>query len=795
MKHRSSLIAFAATLALLPAIATAGHYTFMDGYDGPWEWDEITMTVQTDGLSTYYKGTARITGYSGSATEITIPSKISWSHDVTVADVSTHFEYEVEIVGIANYAFSGYGGGWDDWGNSNPPRSSYYLHNRSITSVTIPNSVTNIGYSAFEYCSGLTSVTIPNSVISIGAGAFEYCSSLTSVTIPNSVTSINASTFHCCGLTSVAIPNSVTSIGNCAFQGCSGLTSVAIPNSVTSIGYSAFSGCGLMSVTIPDSVTIIGGDAFSCSGLTSATINGDASVSKYYYSYSGDLFYTSPFRGCANLRTVELGGRMTEIGHCMFEGLPSLVSITIPASVTNIGYRAFYGCTGLTSATIMGNPGFSVCNDYSYGQYNNDYGFTFSGCTNLRTVDLGSAMTKIATYMFSGCSSLETITIPPTVTIIENRAFQYCSGLRNVHLSDIAAWCAIDFKDASSYLFSRASNLYVDGRLVTSLVIPEGVKTIPPFAFNNCDCLQSVYIPDSVVTIGESAFSSCDNLTAVRVPQSAMTLGLGGLFPSSYQKLRSVTLGANVESIRDDEFDNFRALEELAVAVGNASYRVSGDGCLYDAGLTTLIACPRINAGVTIPNGVTSIGNFAFQYCTNLVSVSTPETVQRIGSYSFSSCAKLSGLTIPEGVQSLATTAFDGCNVLWTEWYRALANLAANGGGASGAGQSGGGESPDPRYALAANVADRAIATVTMDGDCAIDAFALTDGKVYDTVLRVINVSNHPSTLTLPSGYSYERLKGTSPLTIPALSTNLLTITRTADRVFFVAREEMESAQ
>ena len=79
--------------------------------------------------------------------------------------------------------------------------------------------------------------------------------------------------------------------------------------------------------------------------------------------------------------------------------------------------------------------------------------------------------------------------------------------------------------------------------------------------------------------------------------------------------------------------------------------------------------------------------------------------------------------------------------------------------------------------------------------DSAIDAFVLTDGKVFDTVLRVINVSTSPSTLSLPSGYAYERLKGTAPLTIPALSTNLLTITRTADRVFFVAREELEAAQ
>jgi hypothetical protein len=146
--------------------------------------------------------------------------------------------------------------------------------------IIIPNSVTNIGQSAFKGCTGLTSVTIPNSVTSIGKDAFYWCTALTSVTIPNSVTSIGDYAFDgCSSLTSVTIPNSVTSIGKYAFCRCSGLTSITIPNSVTSIGYDAFCNCGsLTSVTIPSSVKTIDENAFFIENLEVEIQNEEGAV-------------------------------------------------------------------------------------------------------------------------------------------------------------------------------------------------------------------------------------------------------------------------------------------------------------------------------------------------------------------------------------------------------------------------------------------------------------------------------------------------------------------------------------
>ena len=121
---------------------------------------------------------------------------------------------------------------------------SLYLNNELVTDLTIPNSVTEIKYSAFEGCSSLKSVTIPDSVTTIGNLAFKGCSSLKSVTIPNSVTKIQNAVFSdCSSLTSITIPNSVTEIEGSAFSGCSSLESVTIPNSVTTIKDYAFFRC------------------------------------------------------------------------------------------------------------------------------------------------------------------------------------------------------------------------------------------------------------------------------------------------------------------------------------------------------------------------------------------------------------------------------------------------------------------------------------------------------------------------------------------------------------------------
>ena len=277
---------------------------------------------------------------------------------------------------------------------------------KTITYEGIKYSVISIGGDAFSYCfSRLTSVTVPNSVTSIGYAAFEYCTGLTSVTIPNSVTSIGGAAFsNCSGLTSVTIPNSVTSIGGSAFSGCSGLTSVhitsleawckisfidvasnpllyahhlfmngteikdlVIPNSVTSIGSSAFYDCsGLTSITIPSGVTSIGNGAFFvCSGLKSIIVDNGNTV---YDSREGcnAIIRTSDNELIQGCKKTIIPNSVTSIGSNAFSGCSGLTSVTIPNSVTSIGDNAFWGCSKLKTVKI--GKGIQNINYYAFGE-------------------------------------------------------------------------------------------------------------------------------------------------------------------------------------------------------------------------------------------------------------------------------------------------------------------------------------------------------------------------------------------------------------------------------------------
>ena len=247
------------------------------------------------------------------------------------------------------------------------------------TSVEIPSSifgipVRTIGFTTFINKSSLTSVSIPNSVTSIGDQAFQSCTGLTSITIPNSVTSIgNYAFFVCSGLTgTLTIPNSVTSIGNYAFFGCAGLTgTLTIPNSVTSIGEGTFSAClGLSSFNVAIDNAYYSDDAgvlFNKDKTTLIKYPPGAAVSSYTIPNSVETISRTAFQGSSNLTSIIIPASVRTIKNSAFAGLSNsnLTTITIPNGVTTIEEYAFQGSSRITTliisntVTSIGNGAFS----------------------------------------------------------------------------------------------------------------------------------------------------------------------------------------------------------------------------------------------------------------------------------------------------------------------------------------------------------------------------------------------------------------------------------------------------
>lgn len=252
--------------------------------------------------------------------------------------------------------------------------SSAFANNTNLTSVTIPNSVTNIGRGdwngAFSYCSALTNVALPNSLVYLNANSFEHCTNLTDIIIPDSVNYIGDGAFDgCTGLTLITIPNSVVSLREFSFSGCTGLRNLNVPDGVRSIMFYAFIGCtGLTNIFISKSVTVIEDNAFfACDRLETFTVD---EANTRYAGLEGVLFNKnqSILVRCPSSRSgvYVIPNGVTTIAKSAFDFCGNLTNITIPNSLTAIGGNAFWWCTNLTSIYFEGDAPTSVPTNIFY---------------------------------------------------------------------------------------------------------------------------------------------------------------------------------------------------------------------------------------------------------------------------------------------------------------------------------------------------------------------------------------------------------------------------------------------
>ena len=564
------------------------------------------------------------------------------------------------------------------------------------TTATIPTTVvidgeeypvTAIGENAFASCSNLTSIIIPNSITSIGRNAFYGCNNLqynkfdnayylgnnnnpylylikaesreiTSCTINSGCKIIGRCAFeYCRDLQTITIPNGVVSIEDGAFRFCYGLSMVAIPESVTTIGESAFCYChSLSTVSIPKNVSSIGGDAFY--DVRSITYSGTAVGSPWgatYYNVvvdeSGLIFadaektQLAAYIGTSD--NVVIPNTVTTINDKVFQYCKNITSISIPNSVVNIGKDAFSGCDNL--------------------QYNEYDGVCYLGNSENPYVCLIKAKSEKITScnINSGCK------------IIYDEAFLYCYDLASVTIPDGVV--SIGIRSFS-------------GCCMTSIIIPNSVKHIGEWAFENCGGLLSIDVPESVETIDEGAFYIIKNInytgSATGSPWEALNVNAtpdadGFIYADAEKTQLTAYVGANsnviipntVTNIGDHAFKNRQCIKSVVIpnsvtSIGKDAFRncnalqsVEISNSVTSIGTYAFSWCSNLTS-VTIPNSVTSIKEGIFFYCVSLDTVVIPNSVTSIGHRAFSACSGLKSVTIGNSVENINGYAFYACDSL-----------------------------------------------------------------------------------------------------------------------------------
>ena len=412
---------------------------------------------------------------------------------------------------------------------------------------------------------------------------YEVLSSSTPYTVQ--VTRQELSDNNYSGITAVTIPEtveyndttySVIQIAERAFYCCSSLSSVAIPNSVTKIGQSAFHACSsLNSINIPESVKDIGLFAFRYSGIYNDESN-----------WENDALYVDnclvDIEMYSDKSSFDIKNNTRLISHLDFSFWSVLTKIMLPNSVKYISRRTFRFCTSLTSITLSNNL-------LSIGEE------AFYGCSALKSITIPNSVTHIGKRAFYECTSLESISIPNSVTSIGESAFQNCSILTSVSLSNALI-------DIASRTFYGCSSL-------TSITLPKNLLTIGSSAFYGCTSLSSITIPNCVNSIEDHAFAKCSSLISISIPETVTYIGANAFAETPWY---------------DNQPDGF-------LYINNVLYKYKG-------------SMPP-NTSIDIKDGTVSISSLAFEYFNSFISVTIPSGVTFIGNQAFLCCPNLKSVT------------------------------------------------------------------------------------------------------------------------------------------------------
>lgn len=422
----------------------------------------------------------------------------------------------------------------------------------------------------------MKNVTLPNNLKRIGYESFRFCEKIDNITIPESVTYIGERAFaYCQSLNTVNIlcelrQVDVSDDGQIAF--------LNIPTKNSCLFYS----CRELNIHVPDpndAISLLMTNAFCSQGSSSGATP---------HFYVNNVLMT-------DFEIPDIFGGI--LPSSCFLNVSDMKTLTLPQTIKYIGSNVF------------------------------------RNCSSLEKVYFPETLETIGTCAFAGCTSLKEIKFGKKIKDIQNSAFSNFTALEKVDIGDLVNWCSVLSFPDDGYSWNSsghygnpltyAKKIYLNGKELNELIIPNGITTINPYVFNNCQRFDRLVIPSSVTTIGDYAFAGCGDLDNIvfKSPVNLQSIGTG-----SFARCISLT---NV------------TIPDCITSLGTGAFR----------------ECTNL-VNIKLPVGLTELPSNMFYGCTSLPSIDLPETLKKIGNWAFYNCSALTRIDIPASVEFIGTEPF-----------------------------------------------------------------------------------------------------------------------------------------
>lgn len=623
-----------------------------------------------------------------------------------------------------------------------------FYKNVAITLTDLPK-VKTIGKSAFEGCSKLTTLNFGQDLMTVDDRAFYNCTNVTKLTFPDAITTIGDEAFYnCSSITEVTVGSKLQSIGASAFQKCGSFTAILLPDNFTTMGASAFEGCKKLTVAkLGNSLRAVPARAFkNCIALSEMTVPATS------VSMGDQAFYNDSV-----LAVITMNDGLKTIGNEVFWNNSGIRTFTIPGTVTSIGSNSFYGCTNTSVLRFKDGEGTLTIDSYytrskkiddmtSRGSYTNrcnDYFYDcpiktlylgrdlkydyadnasvydyvdgywkemsrasapFVNSTTLQKVTIGSKVTFLYNHLFHNCDKVTTIDIPASIANIYGNAFDDCSSLTATTFHDATNNHTLTLGD---YAFRNCATL-------PEVTFPRQLLSVGNYTYAQCPLLKTLTFPAMLESIGNYAFAECTGLTQLTFKDSgkSVKLGYGARSNSGTSYLDNIPLfgNTNLTYLYIGRNINYTAGEKYGYSpFYNQSFltdvRFSQSGTVSyckDYLLYKVNNCKTL----TLPESLTSIGNWTFRGMAALESIVIPNAVTKMGTYAFaddtslksaklstscpwlkeglfSECNALQSITIPSAVTKMDGYMFTNCKALTSATFEDGTDLIEMGYGAS----------------------------------------------------------------------------------------------------------------